>query len=142
MVELDPTGGAIFALKAHVSASPAAGHHSVWECVLLGTHSHSPVRPHSGGAFRTFPQPSSTPSSGLAFILLSPLFYRQLNIHKSSYSKRSALMLSSFWAVAHSCFLGNVCGYFSQLFPQMNFNRFSHLVLNRMAGLPSVVNIY
>lgn len=139
MVEQDPTGGAVFALKAHVSASPAAGHHSM---LLLGTRSHSPVRPHSGGAFRTFPQPSSTPSSGLAFILLSPLFHRQLNIYKSSYNKRSALMLSSFRAVGHSCFLGNVCGYFSHLFPLMNFNRSSHLLLNRVTGLPNVVNIY
>lgn len=118
MVELDPSGGAIFALKAHISASPAAGHGSM---LLLGTHSQGPVRPHSGGAFRIFPQPSSTPSSGLPFMLLSPSFHRQLNIHKSSYSKRFTLVLSSCWAVGHSCFLGNVCGYFSHLFPPKEF---------------------
>lgn len=139
MVELEPTGGVIFTVKAHVSVSPTAGHRSM---AHLGTHSHSPVRPHSGGAFRTFPQPSPSPSSGLAFILFFPLFHRQLNIHKSSCSKRSALMLSSFWAVVHSCFLGNACGFFSHLFPQRNFSRFSHLLLKRMAGLPTVVNIF
>lgn len=139
MVELDPTGGVIFTVKAHVCPSPTAGHRSM---VLLGTRSHSPVRPHSGGAFRTFPQPSSSPSSGLAFIVFSPLFHRQLNIHKSSFSKRSALMLSSFWAVVHSCFLGKACGFFSCLFPQRNFNRFLRLLLERMAGLPTVINVF
>lgn len=115
MVELDPTGGVIFALNGCVSLSPDAGHHSM---LLLGTHSHSPARSHSGGAFRIFPQPSSTPSSGLPFILLSPLFHRQLNMHKSSYSKRS-----SCWAVGHSCFLGNAWGYFSHLLPPNEFQQ-------------------
>lgn len=96
------------------------------------------IRPHSGDAFRTFPQPSPSLSSWLPFTL----FHRQLNIHKSTCSKRSALMLPFFWAVVHSCFLGNACGIFSHLFPQRNFNRFSHLLLKRMTGLPTVVNIF
>lgn len=96
------------------------------------------IRPHSGGAFRTFPQPSPSLSSWLAFTL----FHRQLNIHKSTCSKRSALMLPFFWAVVHSCFLGNAYGIFSHLFPQRNFNRFSHLLLKRMTGLPTVVNMF
>lgn len=58
------------------------------------------IRPHSGGAFRTFPQPRPSLSSWLAFTL----FHRQLNIHKSSCSKRSAVMLPFFgqWSILAS----------------------------------------
>jgi len=77
----------------------------------------------------------------VGFYSLFPSFHRQLNIHKSSCRKRSALTFSWFWAVVHSCFLGNAYGIFSHLFAQRNFSRVSHLLLKRMAGLPSVVNI-
>lgn len=44
------------------------------------------------------------------------------------------------WAIPVSW--GMHVGILAIFFPQMNFNRFSHLLLNRMAGLPTVVNIY
>lgn len=116
VVELDLTGGFRFTRNAQISAPPPAGQCSL---LFLGTCSHSPVTPHSGGAFRPFPQPSPSLSPGLAFILSFPFFHRQLNIDKSICSKRSALMLSSFWAVVHYCSGGNTRLIFTTFFPKV-----------------------